>query len=249
MSKIDYNRKAELLSDTQFMQAVRSILRTESAEYYLHETGVVIPTKMTFDTSQDLRCFFNSTRPEDLAEAEKIIKAEYRRTTRLKSRIELFLDQQESTTFLTLTFSDKTLQNTTPKTRRQFVVRYLKSQSDFYIANLDFGYENGREHYHAVILGKVDLKPWEQYGFIFAEKVGNRSELTRSTIPNRYKELSEKEARLKMRQDTEKKLARYVAKLSNHAIKETTRRSCLIYSKLMPKPRLEPVYLPLELRF
>lgn len=251
MKKIDYSKKAELLSDVQFIQDVRDIRRAESAEYYLHETGVIIPTKLTFDTSQQMRGFFNATRHEDLEEAEKIIKAENNRISRLKSRITLFLNCKEPTNFLTLTFSDKILQNSTPQDRRRYVKRYLKSQSDYYIANLDFGELNGREHYHAVILGNVDLEPWRKFGAINVQNVGNRKELTRKKVPKRYRDLDEKTANTLMRRDTEKKLSKYVAKLTNHAIKETTKRSAIMYSRKMPNPHpeLELIYLPAEYRF
>lgn len=236
MKKIDYQKKAELLSDKDFMQDVRQIRRAETAHHYLLEDGCLVYSKMDFDTSQELRCFFNSTRREDLLEAEKIIKAEYNRITRLRSRISLFLNCKEPTNFLTLTFSDKILQNSTPTDRRRYVQRYLKSQSSYYIANIDYGEKKGREHYHAVILGKIDLEPWRKYGHILSEKVGNRKELTRKNVPKRYRNLDEPTQKRLMLADTEKKISKYVAKLTNHAIKETTKRSVMIYSKQMPEP-------------
>lgn len=236
MKKIDYQKKAELLSDKDFMQQVRDIKRAETAHVYLMENGCLVYSKIDYDTSQDMRCFFSTTRPEDLTEAEKIIKAEYNRVTRLRSRIRLFLDCKEPTNFITLTFSDKILQNSTPKDRRRYVQRYLKSQSNYFIANVDYGEKKGREHYHAVILGKIDLEPWRKYGHILSEKVGNRKELTRKNVPKRYRHLDEKTQKSLMLADTEKKISKYVAKLTNHAIKETTKRSVMIYSKQMPNP-------------
>lgn len=236
MKKIDYSKKAKVLSDTDFMQTVRDIRRAETAYSYFLDYGCIIKSKMDFDTSQELRCFFNDTRPEDLQEAEKIIKAEYNRVSRLTSRINLFLNCKAPSTFVTLTFSDKTLQNSTPETRRRYVTRYLKSQSNFYIANLDFGKKNGREHYHALILGRVDLEPWRKLGHILAENVGNRYELARKKPPKRYLKYDEKTQKNLMARDTEKKLSKYIAKLTNHAIKETTKRTAMIYSKQMPEP-------------
>ena len=251
MKKIDYSKKAELLSDVDFIQDVRNIRRAESAYYYLHESGCIINTKLDFDTSQQMRGFFIATRQEDLVEAEKIIKAENKRISRLKSRISLFLECREPTNFLTLTFTDKILQSSTPEERRRYVVRYLKSQSDYYIANLDFGSLKDREHYHAVILGKVDLEPWRKFGAINVQSVGNRKELTRNKVPKRYKELDALTAESLMRRDTEKKLAKYVAKLTNHAIKETTKRSAVIYSRKMPNPypELERIWFDKDLPF
>lgn len=109
--------------------------------------------------------------------------------------------------FVTLTFRDEVLSKTTESTRRRYVARYLKSQSSTYIANLDFGDKkkninsNEREHYHAIVLGYVDPKSWK-YGFLGAEKIRNSA-----------RDL--------------KKVSAYVAKLSLHALKESTTLGCL----------------------
>lgn len=113
--------------------------------------------------------------------------------------------------FLTLTFRDDVLAKTSEVTRRRYVARYLKSQSDTYVANIDYGKTTEREHYHAIVLGYVDLDAWA-YGFPFAEKVHSNT----------------KDA---------KKVSAYVCKLSNHCFKESTTNGCLdapprfIYSK------------------
>jgi len=111
--------------------------------------------------------------------------------------------------FLTLTFNDNTLNQTSAETRRKYVRRYLKQFNCAYVANIDFGSENGREHYHAVInTSRIDLALWRSYGNINVERVRNKSiELNKT------------------------RLSKYISKLSNHAIKETTRRCCLIYSR------------------
>lgn len=114
--------------------------------------------------------------------------------------------------FLTLTFTDKTLKETSKETRRRYVARYLKSQSPYYVANIDFGDKKGREHYHALAYGRVDPAPWHDYGAIKILPVHK----------------SEKDM---------KKVSAYVAKLSRHALKKSTHdkkgASCprLIYSR------------------
>jgi hypothetical protein len=78
-----------------------------------------------------------------------------------------------------------------------------------YVANIDYGAKNKREHYHALInCDKIDFSNWRKYGNINAERVKNK-DIESDKI----------------------KLSKYIAKLSNHAIKETTKRSCLIYSR------------------
>lgn len=143
-----------------------------------------------------------------LKECFKINRAEYERTKRLKRRIEDMLISG-ACLFLTLTFNDKTLKETTEKQRRVAVSRYLKTCNGRYIANIDFGAKNHREHYHAVIqVSNIDFSGWREYGNINAERIINKDIESDKT-----------------------KLAKYVCKLSNHAIKETTKRSCLLYSR------------------
>lgn len=111
--------------------------------------------------------------------------------------------------FLTLTFNDETLKDTSADTRRQYVRKYLKQFNCKYVANIDFGKENHREHYHAVICAdKIDLSSWRIHGNINVERVRNRNIERDNT-----------------------RLSKYICKLSNHAIKETTKRSSLIYSR------------------
>ena len=109
--------------------------------------------------------------------------------------------------FLTLTFTDEVLQNTSCLYRRQnLVCPFLKSISSEYIGNVDYGAEKGREHYHAVLLTDTDDFSGWTYGFYKAEKV-------------------RKEGVDALR------VAKYISKLTNHAIKETTKRNALIYSR------------------
>ena len=105
--------------------------------------------------------------------------------------------------FLTLTFTDSVLASTSPQTRRRYVSRFLKGVSGQYVANIDFSPDIGREHYHAVITSRVDLKSW-CYGFSFAEKMRcHKNDLAR--------------------------VSKYITKLTAHALKIDATR--LIYSR------------------
>ena len=57
------------------------------------------------------------------------------------------------------------------------------------------------------------------------------------SIPKRYKDLPIDTAREFMRLDDEKRLSKYIAKLTNHAIKETASGSRIIYGR--PTTRLK----------
>lgn len=129
------------------------------------------------------------------------------------------LKSEHGCVFVTLTFTDEVLASTSAETRRRYVQRYLKSQAQGrkYVANIDFGKENHREHYHAVVEGRLDPLQWS-YGALNVKQVRKTSKPAA--------------------------LAKYVAKLSNHAIKETCKRSVLIYSRefaaMKPSEPLSP---------
>lgn len=154
---------------------------------------------------------------DNIKEARKINKATYQRYERLKERISNMLSSP--CIFITLNFNDKTLEETTQETRKDYVRRYLKQFKTKYIANIDFGSDRvyldrkgntrqatSREHYHALI--QIDhLNGTWSHGWQYREKVklGRKS--------------------------TDIKLGKYISKLTNHAIKETTKRCAIIYSR------------------
>ena len=137
--------------------------------------------------------------------ANNLNQAKYQRTIRLKNRIKEAVESGKAW-FITITFNPETLSNTNEKTRRKYVSRWLKSLSEFYVANIDYGELYEREHYHAVITSvNKPPKTWK-YGFIDILKV--------KTTDN----------------DTTR-ISKYISKLTNHAIKHTTKSKRIIYSK------------------
>lgn len=106
--------------------------------------------------------------------------------------------------FLTLTFRDEVIEKTSPTTRRRYVARYLKEQCDGqYVANIDFSPDVGREHYHAVVDTRINLKAWK-YGFSYVEQIRAHD-----------RDLS--------------RISKYITKLTAHALKVDATR--LIYSR------------------
>lgn len=137
-------------------------------------------------------------------ESLRILHADYQRKKRLFERITNMLLSGQCL-FLTLTFTDKVLESTQLHVRRKYVQRFLKSVSSSYVANIDYGSQYEREHYHAVILSDhIDFDLWT-YGNLDVEKVRQNS--------------------------SAEKLGSYITKLVNHAIKETAKRNHLIYSR------------------
>lgn len=211
---IDYAFKSYVLKEHNdlLQKAKKSSLLDYAISQYECD-GVLMPILRRSDddlmTTSSLYsfCLENGLKTE-FFECLKINQASYKRTKRLKDRIESMLLNGECL-FLTLTFNDSALSTTTPKQRRVAVSRYLKLFNSKYVANIDFGSKNNREHYHAIInTSNIDLRAWREYGNINVERIRNtciESDKTR--------------------------LAKYIAKLSNHCIKETTKRSSLLYSR------------------
>ena len=109
--------------------------------------------------------------------------------------------------FGTLTFDNDTLESTSKTTRRRYVGRFLASNCESYIANIDFGKTNNREHYHFVALCKNDIEKnsWK-YGF------------------DSYREI-------KQDKDSLQKAKKYLLKLNNHSYKDTTKNERVIMNK------------------
>lgn len=228
--KIDYKFKAEVLK-TDIPKLANQIAKAEYARYCFETFGQIVKCSMDYDTAMKQRCFLLQNYPKEYSEAEKINRARYKRVLRLQGKIRSMLSSGSCVQFLTLTFNDDTLSKTSLETRRKYVQRYLKSLGCDYVANIDFGAKNGREHYHAVVACKADLEPWKEFGFILAEWVIRDNNMSSRPVPRRYKSLTPNEQQARMLQDSEKALSKYVAKLTNHAIKETTRRCCIMYSR------------------
>lgn len=145
----------------------------------------------------------NPETAEMYCEAKKINQASYKRSNRLSHRIAKII--QKPSIFMTLTFTDDVLAKTSADTRRRYVSRFLNTFGVPYVANLDFGAKNGREHYHGVLqMETINPLEWK-FGALNVKKI-------RSSEDNIA-------------------LAKYVSKLTNHAVKETTKRQAIIYSR------------------
>lgn len=149
-----------------------------------------------------------------------------KRFKRCRTRVEEMV-LEGNAWFVTLTFSDKTLNSTSHNTRRQYVRRNLQKHFEIYVANVDYGSKNEREHYHALIRCEHDptneIKAfWDKYGFSKVQHVGTT-------------------------EDDAKKTIKYVVKLTRHALKETTQKGQstdrVIYSRKWKSSQIAPEWL------
>ena len=176
--------------------------------YQIEQNGLYYPTLNDYsfqDLENEIKEFVNLYGYTTLKVANNLNRASYYRTARLKERIrEAVLSG--SAWFITITFNPETLSKTNEKTRRVYVSRWLKSLTPFYVANIDYGLKNEREHYHAVITSEQrPPKSWS-YGFVDILKV-------------------------KTTETDTKRVSKYISKLTNHAIKNTTKSKRIIYSR------------------
>lgn len=200
----NYELKAHVLND---YSEVLKLQREHSRLVYLDTyTDVKIDAHYKETVSEMVSYFFEDENALQIwREAERINLAYYARVKRLKDRISSML-REGRCYFLTLTFSDATLERFSAKTRRRYVTYFLKSLSDTYVANIDFGSQNQREHFHAVVMADgVDMSAWDCFGFSKAQKIASEYDFT--------------------------PLAKYISKLTNHAVKATTNGCRAIYSK------------------
>ena len=205
---VDYTYKGTIISN-KINQFVNKLTWHEHLNRVYNAFGISTYYEYT-DDSIDI--MYNSLADKfgfcSILESIRVNDAKKHKVSRLRDRVESIISYNSSL-FVTLTFTDKVLSSTSDKTRRRYVVRFLKKYTLNYVANVDFGARNHREHYHAVILAdKIDHKAWP-YGAINFKRIHYDCD-----------------------KDTINKLSLYVAKLTNHAIKETCKRCYLIYPKI-----------------
>jgi hypothetical protein len=135
-----------------------------------------------------------------------LVEGRKKKTRRIKKRNEKMISKGDAR-FLTLTFTDEVLASTTEQTRRRYVARYLKEISFIYVANIDYGEDFGREHYHAVInIPETTRRKKWIYGYSKVKKIG-------------------------FYETDNKRTSKYMTKLSHHALKESGQFKRLIYSR------------------
>lgn len=206
MNKPNYLVKSYILNErNDLLQNVRTISKAKYKSCYGIEPGRFLGPSDDIEYCLELEKSLINENGFLYKEAQKINKADLNRNVRLKKRIAKYLNMGQCL-FLTFTFNDECLDSTTEETRRKYVRRWLKSYSSYYVANIDFGSKNDREHYHALIcVDRVDLTKWN-HGTINVKRVKPTSD--------------------------GKALAKYISKLTNHAIKETTKRYAIIYGEV-----------------
>lgn len=175
------------------------------------ETGNIVDYDNSISMYQDAAKEYG----DDWVIAKNLNKSRYNRIERISKKTWSYI-QTGKAVFLTLTMTDKTLNSANEQTLRKYAARFLKSQCDFFLANEDHGQDEKyteRLHFHAIVVpknDKVSLKEWRKYGQINAKRI-RTSELDKL------------------------RTAKYLAKLTYHAIKNNGMLKRLLYSRNMLK--------------
>lgn len=158
-----------------------------------------------------LYCFRNGIEYEKNEEYERILSARYMKVSRIKKRIVYLLCRHKYNYFCTFTFDNNNILKC-DRTKRDMIKKALYDFDNNikFILNIDYGKKTEREHYHAIVSTNcacnLDMFLHLRYeNFCLAKKI---------TI----------------NQLGVKKLSKYINKLSNHATKESTKRSRLYYN-------------------
>ena len=159
---MELERKSFLLNSDiyQTVKQIYSCCLTHS-DFVDFSSGEVL---MDYETAIDLQQLLLGD--SDYSDCIKIIHADNQRYNRLFFRVKYMMDLGQCM-FLTLTFDEDSLKNSSSESRHNWVKRFLKRNFNCYVANIDFGKTTQREHFHAVVLGD-DLKIPYDYPFLCA---------------------------------------------------------------------------------
>lgn len=174
--------------------------------------------------------------PEVVQVAKNLDLSDFRRKKKVFDKIDKVVRSGQAV-FLTLTFNDKAL-SCSAKTRRRYVSFALADLSPRYVANIDYGSNTEREHYHAVVeLCGCELK---NSSVSFIDKDGKKRSYQEAYFrPFGIEEWSpltefpalakwvEKRGFVKalvcgISEGDAKAVSKYTAKLSRHALKSST---------------------------
>ena len=156
-------------------------------------------------------CFENKIEMKKNKKFESILSSRYQKVSRIKKRFIYLIARYKYLYFVTFTFDDYYI-NLSDRTRKDLIKFSLYSfDSDIkYICNIDYGKTTERLHYHCIVATN-DSKPLSNHlnsvypCFTYTEQI----RLSKADL---------------------KRTSKYINKLSNHAIKDSTKRSRLLYN-------------------
>lgn len=156
-------------------------------------------------------CFENKLPFNKDKKLESILSSRYQKCSRIKKRFIYLMARYKYLYFVTFTFDDYYVK-LCDRSRKDLIKSSLYSfSSDIkYICNIDYGKTTERLHYHCIV-------------------ATNDSENLSKHLQSAYPCFTYTE-RIRLSKDDLKRTSKYINKLSNHAIKDTTKHSRVLYN-------------------
>ena len=156
-------------------------------------------------------CFENKLPFNKDKKLESILNSRYQKCSRIKKRFIYLIARYKYLYFVTFTFDDYYVK-LCDRSRKDLIKSSLYSfNPDIkYILNIDFGKNTERLHYHCIVA------------------TNDNADLN-SFLQNNYPCFSYTE-KIRISKEDLKRTSKYINKLSNHAIKDTTQRSRVLYN-------------------
>lgn len=155
-------------------------------------------------------------------EYDKIINSRNCKSYRIKKRLLYLISHRKNVYFITFTFDDTEIKKC-DRSKLDSIKNCLKSFSNdiLIMMNRDFGSKNDREHFHCIVGTDSDTDIISHV---------NSSYKSRSNVKKVYKNSKDVKC-----------LSKYINKLTNHCIKDTTHRFRMYYN-FKGYDNLDPIY-------
>ena len=145
---------------------------------------------------------------------------------RLKNHISYYMRKKYKLVFATFTFNDETIKKD-KKYRKETITRTLNKNINIidYIGNVDYGEENGREHYHYILILKKEFEPKTKVSTIISKKIRKFNEVTNLNIDYKFGYTTYE---LIGKEDKDRdKVKNYITKLTLHGMKQKERNQLI----------------------
>lgn len=155
--------------------------------------------------------FKNGLQFEEDIEIERKLKARYNKVSRIKQHFIYMVMNKKNLYFLTFTFDDKYIKKC-DRTKKD-LIKNLLIEIDFnsyIILNVDYGSQTERQHYHCIY--------------------GTNKDLNLKSILDKYYPCFSYTEKIRLDNSSINKISKYINKLSNHAIKDSTKGSRIYFN-------------------
>lgn len=142
---------------------------------------------------------------------ERTLKARYNKVSRIKQHFIYMIMKKKNLYFLTFTFDDKYI-NKCDRTKKDLIKNLLNEidACSFYILNVDYGSKTERQHYHCIY--------------------GTNKNLDLKFLLDKYYPCFSYTEKIRLDSSSINKVSKYVNKLSNHAVKDSTKKSRIYFN-------------------